>query len=165
MGGSLRQERRRIESVERLGRDAARVGHSENLLCKRGVQTAVLRHRDRVGNRFVRECRSEEHGAVRFLAPEIAPDVRRDDCALVKIEPAISNGGYPRRDAAVDLSDDHRAAAAVMNHAGLLVIIAEVNNRTYHSLVAYDDANIQLYDSITTLRHVHILTHATYLQN
>ncbi len=54
------------------------------------------RHRERVGDRFVGERRREEHRAVRFLAPEVAPDVRRDDRAIVEAEPRVVNGGDAR---------------------------------------------------------------------
>src|SRR5665647_643560 len=44
---------------------------------------AVRRHRERVSDGFVRERRGEEHRAVGLLAPQVAPDVRRDDRAIV----------------------------------------------------------------------------------
>ena len=39
-----------------------------------------------------------------------------------------------RRDASVDLADDHRAAPAVVNHARLEVVRAEVHERADRSL-------------------------------
>ena len=45
---------------------------------------------------------------------------------------------HARRDAPVDLADDHRAAAAVVNHAGLDVVRAEIHERADRSLRADD---------------------------
>ena len=55
------------------------------------------RHRQRIGDGFVGERRGEEHRAVGFLAPEIAPDVRRHDRPGVEIAPRVSERGDARR--------------------------------------------------------------------
>src|SRR5690349_22203805 len=49
----------------------------ENLARQGDVETPVRRHRERVRDRLVRERGGEQHRAVRFLAPQEAPDVRR----------------------------------------------------------------------------------------
>ena len=136
--GRAWQIRRRIEPVERFGRDAARLGDGENLPRQFYIEEAIGRHRQRVGDRLVGERRGEEHRAVGLLAPQVAPDVRRDDRAVVEIAPGIANGRGARRDSAVDLTDDHRAAAAVVNHPRLHVVSAEVDERADRALGAHD---------------------------
>ena len=54
---------------------AARQGHGEDLARQRDVEWAVLGAGQAVGDRLVGERRGEEHRAIRFLAPQIAPDV------------------------------------------------------------------------------------------
>ena len=112
------------------------------------------RHRQRVGDRFVGERRGEEHRAVGFLAPQVAPDVRRDDRARIEIAPRVAERRDARRDASVDLADDHRAVAAVVNHAGLQVVGAEVDERAHRPLGADDLRDGELVEPVLRRHHV-----------
>ena len=49
--------------------------------------------------------------------------------ARLEITPRVADRSDTRGDASVDLADDHRAAAAVVNHPRLEVVGAEVDER------------------------------------
>jgi hypothetical protein len=90
-GGSIRQVRRRIEAIERLGAHAPGQRYGENLAGEREVEFAVLGLRQGIGDRFVGEGRGEQHRAVRFLGPEVAEDIGGRGGALVEVAPRIAD--------------------------------------------------------------------------
>ena len=137
-----------IETVECLGLDAAGRRDGQHFAAQRNVQAAVPGHRERVGNRLVGQRRREEHRAVCFLAPQVAPDVAGGDRAGIEALPRIADGMHARRDAAVDLADYHGAAAGVVNHPGLQVIGAEVDERTDRSLGANNVRDRELVEPV-----------------
>ena len=145
---------RRIEPVERLGPDAAGRRDGQDLARQRDVQMPVRGHGERVGDRLVGQRRGEEHRAVGFLAPQIAPDVRRHDGARIEVAPRVANRGDARRDAAVDLAHHHGAVAAVVNHPGLEVVGAEVDERADRALGADDLRDRELVEPVLRRHHV-----------
>src|SRR6266568_1586227 len=82
---------RGIEPVERFGVYAARQRHAEDLARQRDVEWAVLWTRQAVGDRLVGQGRGEEHGAVGFLGPEVAPDVGGRGGAVVEVAPGVAD--------------------------------------------------------------------------
>ncbi len=68
-----------------LGRDAARRRDREHLAGQRDVEIAVAQASPARRRSIVGERRGEQHRAVGFLAPQVAPDVRRDDRARVEV--------------------------------------------------------------------------------
>lgn len=68
--------------------------------------------------------------------------------ALVERAPGVANGEGAGRHPAVDLSDDHGAAAAVVNDPGLEVVGAEVDERANGPRVADDLRHRQLVQAV-----------------
>src|SRR5262249_50575043 len=75
-------------------------------------------------------------------------DVRRHEGAVIEVAPRTLNLGDARRDAAVDLADDDRAAPAVVNDARLEIVRAEVDECADRSLRAYNIRDRELVEAI-----------------
>ena len=84
-----------------------------------------------VGDRVVGQRGGEEHRAVGQLAPEIAPDVSGQHCALLELAQQLMQRLEARRLLAVDLADHDGAAAAVVDHARLHVVGAEIDEAAH----------------------------------
>ncbi len=153
--GGVGQVRRRVEAVERLGANAAGHRHGEDFAGQRDVEPAVLWPRQGVGDRIVGEGRGEEHRAVGFLAPEVAPDVRGRLGAALEVPPRVADGEHARRDAlcAERLADLHGPTAAVKDYPRLQVVGAEVHERADGPRLAGEGGNGQLVEPVLRRDH------------
>src|SRR5690606_710174 len=84
-GVAARRERPWVEAVERLRRHAARRRDRQHFACQPDVYVAVGRGSQRVGNRVVGDGGRVEYRAVGHFAPQVTPDIARQDGAVVEV--------------------------------------------------------------------------------
>src|SRR5439155_829398 len=146
-----------IEPIERLGVHAAGERHGEDLAGQRDVEWAVFGAGQGVGDRVIGEGGGEEHRAVGFLAPEVAPDVGGRGGAVVEFTPGVADyhdaGTDASRRVTERLADHDRAAAAIEDGAGLQIVGAEVHERPDGPRLADDLGDGQLVEPVLRRDH------------
>ena len=140
----VRRERARVEAIEPLGRDAARLGHPHHLARDLDIHVAVRRIGQRVRDGVIGQRGGEELRPIRELAPEVAPDVRGHDGAVVEVQERAVQLPDARRHAPVDLAEHDCAAAGVLDHTRLEVVRSEVDEAAHRARVADDRLDDQL---------------------
>ena len=151
LGSRPRDRSRRTPRAE----PTARRRHGEDLPGQGDVQTAILGQRQRVGDRLVGERGGEEHRAVGFLAPEVAPDVGRHDRGGARSGATRRESRRPGASWRPSISPTTTAPRpAVVNHARLQVVGAEVDERADRARRRRPPRRSQLVEPVLSRHHL-----------
>ena len=153
------QEGARVESVERLQLDLGSGRDGDDLARQGDEDRAELRLRQAVGDRFVGEGGGEQQRAIGELAPQIAPDVRRQHRLLVEDPHQAVDLLDARRGLAVQLAHHHGAMAGIGHDARRQIVCTEIDEGTDGALLADARGNHLLVEAVLQRDDVAVVGH------